>query len=200
MNITNTHEQHTVEESTALQHTLHTTTPWLTVQFISVIQDQLVWEKAQLYLPTQLLYLSGLSYQRMISKHCSPLFHKHIYQINSSPQVHLMHSQYVRAFWTLFAFSWSFIYPHDISNLYVLIFQVPFLNKYCKLFIHSWLSFAFVFIQFAHHMTFYNFNFPSTSPRPVNNSQITWWYTVLRELLTSTPGTCRRGAFGGSSL
>lgn len=26
VNITNTHEQHTVEESTALQHTLHTTT------------------------------------------------------------------------------------------------------------------------------------------------------------------------------
>ncbi len=79
----------------------------------------------------------------------SPLFHKHIYQINSSAQVHLMHSQYVRAFWTLFAFSWSFIYPHDISNLYVLIFQVSFLNKYCKFFIHSWLSFAFVFIQFV---------------------------------------------------
>ncbi len=65
-----------------------------------------------------------------------------------SAQVHLMHSQYVRAFWTLFAFSWSFIYPHDISNLYVLIFQVSFLNKYCKFFIHSWLSFAFVFIRF----------------------------------------------------
>jgi len=74
--------------------------------------------------------------------------HKHIYQINSSAQVHLMHSQYVRAFWTLFAFSWSFIYPHDISNLYVLSFQVSFLNKYCKFFIHSWLSFAFVFIRF----------------------------------------------------
>ncbi len=135
-------------------------------------------KKAQLYLPTQLLYLSGLSYQRMISKHCSPLFHKHIYQINSSAQVHLMHSQYVRAFWTLFAFSWSFIYPRDISNLYVLSFQVSFLNKYCKFFIHSWLSlllflFDFFFLRMSHHMTFYNFNFPSTFPRPVKNSQIT---------------------------
>ncbi len=32
-------------------------------------------------------------------------------------------------------------------------------------------------------MTFYNFNFPSTStfPCPVKNGQITWWYTVLKE-------------------